>query len=153
MCPPSPENSGHSVRGRVRESDMTLSLKSVNAINLFAEDLVGTKSFYQEVLGLPLLFEDENSALFKFENVMVMVRDVSAAAELIAPATIGSPGGGSRFVLAVFVDDVDAACTELGHRGVALLNGPADRPWGMRTASFSDPAGHIWEIAQDLDSK
>jgi hypothetical protein len=21
----------------------------------------------------------------------------------------------------------------------------------MRTASFADPAGHIWEIAQDLD--
>jgi uncharacterized glyoxalase superfamily protein PhnB len=53
--------------------------------------------------------------------------------------------------LAVFVDDVDAACTELAHRGVVLLNGLADRSWGMRTATFSDPPGHIWEIAQDLD--
>jgi lactoylglutathione lyase len=144
---------GTPARGRVRESDMTLSLKSVNVINLFAEDLIGTKSFYQEVLGLPLMFEDESSALFKFENMMVMVRDASAAAELIAPAGVGSAESGSRFVLAVFVDDVDAACTELAQSGVSLLNGPADRPWGMRTASFSDPAGHIWEIAQDLDSK
>jgi uncharacterized glyoxalase superfamily protein PhnB len=32
-------------------------------------------------------------------------------------------------------------------RGVKLLNGPIDRPWGPRTASFMDPAGHIWEIA------
>ncbi len=132
---------------------MTPSLKNVNVINLFAEDLVGTKSFYQEVFGLPLLFADENSALFRFENVMIMVRDVSAAPEMIAPAAVGSPEGGSRTVLAVFVDDVDAACTELAHRGVVLLNGPADRPWGMRTVSFSDPAGHIWEIAQDLDPK
>ena len=31
--------------------------------------------------------------------------------------------------------------------GVELLNGPMDRPWGIRTASFKDPAGHIWEIA------
>jgi len=23
-----------------------------------------------------------------------------------------------------------------------------DRPWGIRTASFKDPAGHIWEIAK-----
>jgi uncharacterized glyoxalase superfamily protein PhnB len=23
-----------------------------------------------------------------------------------------------------------------------------DRPWGIRTASFRDPGGHIWEIAQ-----
>jgi uncharacterized glyoxalase superfamily protein PhnB len=22
-----------------------------------------------------------------------------------------------------------------------------DRPWGIRTASFRDPGGHIWEIA------
>jgi uncharacterized glyoxalase superfamily protein PhnB len=34
---------------------------------------------------------------------------------------------------------------------VVLLNGPVDRPWGVRTASFTDPAGHIWRIAQDLD--
>jgi lactoylglutathione lyase len=31
---------------------------------------------------------------------------------------------------------------------VELLNGPMDRPWGIRTASFLDPGGHIWEIAQ-----
>jgi lactoylglutathione lyase len=129
---------------------VAISLKSVNVINLFAEDFVGTKSFYQKVFGLPLIFEDEDSALFQFENVMVMVRDVSAASEFIPSAAVGSPEGGPRFV---FVDDVDAACTELAQSGVTLLNGPADRPWGMRTASFSDPAGHVWEIAQDLDQK
>jgi len=46
------------------------------------------------------------------------------------------------------VDDVDAMCAELAARGVTLLNGPMDRPWGIRTASFRDPAGHIWEIAR-----
>jgi len=30
-----------------------------------------------------------------------------------------------------------------GRRGVALLNGPMNRPWGVRTASFADPGGHI----------
>ena len=33
---------------------------------------------------------------------------------------------------------------------VELLNGPVDREWGVRTASFTDPDGHIWEIAQKL---
>ena len=37
---------------------------------------------------------------------------------------------------------------ELARRGVTLLNGPMDRPWGVRTASFVDPGGHIWEIAK-----
>ena len=39
---------------------------------------------------------------------------------------------------------------ELAGRGVELLNGPVNRPWGVRTASFADPGGHIWEIAQEL---
>ncbi len=33
---------------------------------------------------------------------------------------------------------------------VELLNGPVNREWGMRTAGFTDPDGHIWEIAQKL---
>jgi uncharacterized glyoxalase superfamily protein PhnB len=35
-------------------------------------------------------------------------------------------------------------------RGVVLLNGPVDRSWGKRTAAFVDPAGAVWEIAQDI---
>ena len=54
----------------------------------------------------------------------------------------------SRVQLTLPVDDVDAMCKELAARGVTLLNGPVDRPWGIRTASFRDPGGHIWEIAQ-----
>jgi uncharacterized glyoxalase superfamily protein PhnB len=55
---------------------------------------------------------------------------------------------GSRLQLTIEVDDVDAICAQLAARGVELLNGPMDRPWGPRTASFQDPGGHIWEIAQ-----
>jgi lactoylglutathione lyase len=43
-----------------------------------------------------------------------------------------------------------ARCAELAALGVKLLNGPMDRPWGVRTASFSDPADYLWEIAQQL---
>ena len=57
---------------------------------------------------------------------------------------------GSRFQLTIWVDDADVACAELAQRGVELINGPVSRGWGMRTAAFSDPDGHIWEIAQEL---
>lgn len=46
------------------------------------------------------------------------------------------------------VDDVDAMCKELAACGVTLLNGPMDRRWGIRIASFRHPGGHIWEIAK-----
>jgi uncharacterized glyoxalase superfamily protein PhnB len=53
-------------------------------------------------------------------------------------------------VFTIDVDDVDEVCAELAAHGVQLLNGPVNRPWGRRTASFTDPGGHIWEIAEDL---
>ena len=71
-----------------------------------------------------------------------------ATDELIGPAVAASPEAGVRFQFTIDVDDVDAMCMELARRGVELLNGPMDRPWGIRTASFRDPAGHIWEIAK-----
>jgi len=125
---------------------------NIGAITLFTEDLARTKAFYEEVFGLPLLFEDESSAVFGFENTMINLLEVTSAHELIEPGAVGGPDAGSRFVLTLGVDDVDATCGELAKRGVHLLNGPMDRPWGIRTASFADPGGHIWEIAQDLPS-
>jgi hypothetical protein len=41
-----------------------------------------------------------------------------------------------------------AMCADLTRRGGKLLNGPMDRPWGIRTAAFQDPGRHIWEIAK-----
>ena len=63
-------------------------------------------------------------------------------------AQVASGQSGARAVYTLSVDDVDAKCAELQTKGVTLLNGPIDRPWGVRTASFKDPAGNIWEIAK-----
>jgi catechol 2,3-dioxygenase-like lactoylglutathione lyase family enzyme len=51
-------------------ADMNFPLRRVNVISVFAEDLAGTRSFYQEILGLALTFEDEAAAVFKLENMM-----------------------------------------------------------------------------------
>jgi catechol 2,3-dioxygenase-like lactoylglutathione lyase family enzyme len=119
----------------------------IDAITLFEEDLEAAKRFYQDAFGLPVIFEDDNSAVFKFGRTLINLLKVSEAPELIAPATVAPPEAGSRFQFTIGVDDVDAMCAELERRGVKLLNGPMDRPWGIRTASFADPGGHIWEIA------
>ena len=123
---------------------------SISAITLFVDDLAATRAFYLEVFGLPILFEDENSTVFRFDNTMINLLKSSAAVSFIDPATVASPGSGSRLQLTLDVENVDATCAELTARGVELLNGPMDREWGIRTASFRDPGGHIWEIAQPL---
>ncbi len=127
---------------------MTAWPKGINAITLFVEDLAAARDFYREVFGLPVHFEDDDSAVFDFGNTLVNLLKTSAAVELIEPASIAPREAGSRLQLTIEVDDVDATCAELTKRGVELLNGPMDRPWGVRTASFADPGGHIWEIAK-----
>jgi catechol 2,3-dioxygenase-like lactoylglutathione lyase family enzyme len=122
--------------------------KGISAITLFVEDLDAAKRFYREVFGLPVTFEDDESAVFNFGNTLINLLTTTAARELIEPAAVASPEAGARLQLTIDVDDVDAMCAELAKRGVELLNGPVDRPWGVRTASFSDPGGHIWEIAK-----
>ena len=120
----------------------------IGAITLFVEDLENTKRFYREVFGLSAKFEDDDSVVFDFGNTTINLLKTTAAPELIEPAAVAAPGAGSRHVFTLEVDDVDAMCAELASRGVELLNGPIDRPWGIRTASFRDPGGHIWEIAK-----
>ena len=120
----------------------------ISAITLFVEDLETTKQFYREVFGLPLAFEDADSAVFKFKNTVINLLKTTAARELIEPAVVATREAGSRFQLTIEVDDVDAMCAELASRGVQMLNGPMNRPWGIRTACFKDPGGHIWEIAK-----
>ena len=118
----------------------------VYAITLFVEDLAAAKAFYGAVFDLPVHFETEDSAVFAFGGTLVNLLEVGKADELVGPAPVGGPGDGVRFQLTVTVDDVDAAAAEAVARGAVLLNGPMDRPWGIRTAAFRDPAGHVWEL-------
>ena len=129
---------------------MNASLTSVGAITLFVDDPKRSKAFYEDVFGVPVVFEDAESAAFKFDNLLVNVLAATAAHELIEPAVVVGRDAGSRFQLTIWVDDADAAVAQLSSRGVALLNGPMDREWGVRTAAFADPDGHVWEIAQQL---
>lgn len=121
---------------------------AISAVTLFVEDLEAARRFYVEVFGLPVIYEDEASAVFKFGDTLVNLLQATEATELVEPAPVASSETGVRFQFTLGVDDVDAMCDELGRRGVELLNGPLDRPWGIRTASFRDPGGHVWEIAK-----
>ncbi|QDS32968.1 VOC family protein [Brevibacillus brevis] len=128
----------------------SLGSRNVDVITLFVEDFQKVKAFYQEVFGFQAVYEDEVSAVFNFGNMSVNLLDISESHELMKPGTVATRESGFRFLLTIWVDDVDEICEELKKRGVALLNGPIDRPWGVRTASFIDPAGHAWEIAKQL---
>lgn len=122
---------------------------TVGAITLFVADPQRSKEFYARVFTAEQVYTDDVSTVFKFENTLVNVLQATEATALIAPAAVGS---GSTFQLTIWVADADATVAELRGRGVEFLNGPIDRPWGQRTAAFADPDGHVWEIAQSLNT-
>jgi len=126
------------------------SLNNVGAITMFIEDPLRSKPFYEQVFGVTAIYEDDDAVAFRFENIIVNLLKTGAAHELIEPAVVGGGDAGSRFQLTIEVDDVDAVCSELATKGFELLNGPMDREWGVRTASFTDPDGHIWEVAAKI---
>ena len=133
---------------KVKSAGTKASPKGIFAITLFAENLEQAKEFYQNTFGLPIDYEDANSAVFRFGDTLVNLLRITEAEGLIDPAKVADRESGARYMFTIMVEDVDAMCAELVGRGVKLLNGPMDRPWGIRTASFMDPAGHIWEIAK-----
>ena len=124
-----------------------LESQQIAAITLFVVDLAASKRFYETAFGRAAVFETDDSAVFRFGGTFINLLSVESAPELLAPAHAAPRDAGVRAVFTINVSDVDAVVADLQAKGIELLNGPIDRPWGPRTASFSDPDGHVWEIA------
>jgi lactoylglutathione lyase len=124
--------------------------KRIGAITLFVEDVAASRAFYQRVFDLEPFDAGETNVGFKLTDQYFFLTVSSNAPEMIAPLAAGAAGNGPRHVFAIIVEDVDAVAAELKDKGVALVNGPEDRAWGMRTLNFADPDGYVWEIASEL---
>lgn len=122
--------------------------EKIFANTLFVANLETSRKFYSTVFEKSPVFEDENSIVFKFGELLINLLSQSEAPSLIGPAQVATASSGSRFQLTIHVDDVDAQAQRLQGLGISLINGPMDRAWGSRTMLFADPDGHLWELAQ-----
>lgn len=122
---------------------------AVGAITLVVSDLAASKSFYGSAFAAPIVFENDDSVVFRFGGTVLNLLHRASADELLAPSAVGNAGDAPRAVYTVDVPDTDRYCARLAEQGIELLNGPMTRPWGPRTASIADPDGHVWELASD----
>jgi catechol 2,3-dioxygenase-like lactoylglutathione lyase family enzyme len=129
---------------------MGAAFKDVGAIILFVADLQRSRAFYHDVLGLDVQFEDADSVGFTIEGLAFIVLQVDRARVQLQGEPTATPSAGATAFLTTFTDGVDALHADLARRGVGFFQEPADQPWGMRTAYFKDPDGHVWEIAQPV---
>ncbi|MEH2493259.1 VOC family protein [Bradyrhizobium sp. AZCC 2230] len=133
---------------------MTIGLPNeVEVITLFVDDIASAKTFYAKVFASETVWEDAVSSVLRFGGLLINLLDASQAPPLVEPLRVAQSSAGARALLTIRVVDVDQVCSALREIGVDLLNGPIDRPWGRRTASFADPSGHVWEIAQLIARK
>lgn len=69
-----------------------------------------------------------------------------------SPRTLAGvePGPGPRHELFIYVDDVDAALTQLRDADTTVLREPADMPWGERLAFVRDPEDNVVTLAMPI---
>ena len=132
------------------EKRVSMLPNAIEVVTLFVEDIGEAKAFYQKVFAPEVVYQDDVSSVLKFSGAMINLLQATQAPQLVEPSTVALSGSARASCSRSGSTDVDAVCAKLRGLGVALLNGPVDRPWGRRTAAFADPSGHVWEVAQEL---
>lgn len=115
---------------------------------LLVDDYAACFSFYRDVLDLEPTFGDEASGYADFGtgDVSLALFDRREMVDATGPGVLAD-GGGDLVALIFEVDDVDRSVADLEAKGVEIAARPVDHPdWGIRTAHFRDPAGHLLEI-------
>jgi lactoylglutathione lyase len=134
---------------------MTAATATINATNLgcsiTCKDLQASIRFYRDAIGFAVLHQ--------FENDGKVVAAVIGAGDcrILLNQDDGKLGWdrikGQGFYLQINVagaGDVDAAAARIKSSGGALLDEPADRPWGARMFQFKDPDGFKLGVSTPL---
>ncbi len=124
--------------------------EKVFAITLFIEDTQKTEDFYTNIFERQPVYKDQNGVVYDFNGLLINLLQEDEAPDLIGPAHPATKEVGHRFQLTIPVVDIDQRVEALKAQGVQFINGPMDRSWGIRTALFSDPDGHLWELSEPL---
>ena len=117
-------------------------------ITLGVQDLERAISFYEKGLGLPRKPFEGNVAFFELKGSWLALYPWDALAE---DATVDSQGDGFRGVTLAHAvsskEQVDQALNQAVEAGATLVKPAQDVFWGGYSGYFSDPDGHLWEVA------
>lgn len=118
-------------------------------ITLGVSDLDRSKRFYTDVLGWKPFQDTGGIVMYKLNG---MILSLYGQHELMEDAQVKDDGKGSRFTLAQCLrspEEVDALFADLKEHGVTITKEPVKVFWGGYSGYFTDPDGHLWEIAHN----
>jgi len=118
---------------------------------LYTDDMERARTFYESVLGLKPIFQDQRLTAYGIasRSVLLIFRRGSATQTVTMPGgTIpGHDGSGPLHVaFAIAKDELARWEAHLDARGVAI-EGTTDWSRGGRSIYFRDPDGHLLELA------
>ncbi len=116
---------------------------------VYVEDVGRSRDFYRDVVGLSPLVDYGGYAEFTWGALVLGLRQRDNAARQFGGA-VAPAGTGASHQFTVVVDDVDDRFARIVARGAEPVQAPADQEWGMRSAAFRDPDGHVWELCQPI---
>jgi catechol 2,3-dioxygenase-like lactoylglutathione lyase family enzyme len=119
-----------------------MKVERTDFVSVFTQDIPRAKKFYSGTLGLEMETEGESDLEFRCGQVTLDVFDPSSIGQQFAV----SPAG-----LALRVDDVDAARSELEAKGVQF-DGDTIQTGVCRMASFKDPDGNALLLHRRFDA-
>ena len=129
--------------------DPRLPIRSLDYTVIFARQMPAMREFYGAVLGFPLHRELGPSWIeFRIGSNILALTERGAMFDDPSP-----PVGALSLQLAFRVAPGEVAtCAEtLRQRGVDIISGPTDRPFGHRTLFFRDPDGNVLEIYAEIE--
>ncbi len=111
-------------------------LKGPDFITLHVRDLEASRRFYAEVIGLPISPEVRpNAVAFATKPIAFAIRRSQVDLDAV-------PQLGHGIILWFFADNAAALHQQLTERGVPIVQGLADSPFG-KTFTFRDPDGYL----------
>ncbi len=117
---------------------------------LYVADVGRSRDFYRDLVGLDVAMDASTYVELTWGNLILGLRSRDNARAQFPGATSAGAMGASHQVT-IEVDDVDEMAALLVAHGIELLQEPTDQPWGMRSTSFRDADGHVWELCTPIE--
>lgn len=128
--------------------DSKLPIRGIDYTVIFARQMATMRDFYGSTLGFPLHKElGPQWVEYRVGSNILALTERGLIFNDPAP-----PIGALSLQLAFRVspNEVASCAATLSERGVKIVDGPTDQPWGHRTLFFRDPDGNVLEIYAEI---